>query len=104
MQNRIATCSCQIPKQNSFEIIKRVIEVFEGIDYVQNVPEDFFGPVGKGVGIFKFLSFDPIRGELCLNEAEPDCWFLLIAGTQFHLGRCDCRGEILTDLLSHGGR
>jgi hypothetical protein len=68
-----------------------------------NVQEDLFGNVGKGVGK-KFLSSDPSCGELRLDEAEHDHWFLLTVGTQFNLGRCDWPNEILTDPLSHGGR
>jgi hypothetical protein len=56
---------------------------------IQNAPEDLFGQFGKGAGIFKLLSSDPSSGELCLDEAQPDDWFLLNVGTQFQLGRCD---------------
>jgi hypothetical protein len=96
----------QLPQQKSVEIIRRVIGVIAAIDCVQNVLEDSFGQVGKGVGIFKFLNSDPSRSGFRLNEAKPDCLFLLIvsAGKQFPLGRCNCHGEILTDLSSHEGR
>jgi hypothetical protein len=39
---------------------------------------------------------------LCLDEAEPDCWFFLIVGAQFNLEKCECCGKFLTDLLSYG--
>jgi hypothetical protein len=94
----------KLPQQNSFEIIRRVIGFLAGIDCIQNVPEDLFGQVGMGVGIFKLLRSDPNHGGFCLDVAEPDRWFLLIVRIQFHLGRCDCRGEFMTDLWSHGGR
>jgi hypothetical protein len=58
------------------------------------------GYVGVGEAA-KLLRSDPSHGELCLDEAEPDRWFCLIVGRQFHLGSCSCRGGFLTDLLIH---
>jgi hypothetical protein len=37
---------------------------------------------------------DTHRGELSLDEAEPDVWFLLIVGTKFHLRSCIRRNRL----------
>jgi hypothetical protein len=87
-----------------FEIIKGVIGLVAGIDFIQNVLEHLFGQVGKGFGIFKLLSSESSHCELCLKEVERDCWLLLVAGTKFQMGSYDCRYEFLTDLLSPRGR
>jgi hypothetical protein len=68
------------------------------------------GQVCKGVDIFKLLRLDPSRNELCHDEAETDWRFSnQITGSSSgwgtnHLGRCECCGEFLTDLLSHKDR
>jgi hypothetical protein len=60
----------KLPQQNSFEIIKRVIGVVAGINCVQNFLKNLFGQVGKGFGVFQFLSLDPSCGVLRLDEAN----------------------------------
>jgi hypothetical protein len=44
------------------------------------------------------FAIDTRRGELCLDEVEPDSWFLLIIGTEFDLSCC-CRPDGLTQPL-----
>ncbi len=51
------------------------------------------GQAGQSIGILEFWRFDARRGELRLDEAEPDGWFLLIVGEKLDLrGRCCCDG------------
>jgi hypothetical protein len=47
--------------------------------------------LAKSIGVFELLRFDTSHGELRLDEAEPDRWFLFIIGTQLDL--CLCHGK-----------
>ncbi len=82
----------------------REIGLVAGIEGIQNISQDLFGQVGKGLAMFNLLRSDPSRDELCLIEAEPEFWCFLITGAHFPLGRCDCRGKFLTDLAIHQSR
>jgi hypothetical protein len=53
-----------------------------------------------GVRILELLGPNACCGKLCLDEAELDCWLLLIIGTQLDQGCCH-RSE-LTYLVRHG--
>jgi hypothetical protein len=84
----------KLPEQYSLEIIKRVIGLVAGIEGIQNISQNLFGQVGKGLPMFNFLRSDPSLGDLCLNKAEPEFWYFLIIGAQFHFSQfptsCRC--------------
>jgi hypothetical protein len=64
-QSKTATCFCQMPQQNSFEVIRRLIRFIAIIDLVQNVPKDLLGQVGN---VLELLLFDTRCCELRLDE------------------------------------
>jgi hypothetical protein len=46
------------PHQNSFEVIKQLIQFIAHIDRVPNVSKDLLWEVGRSIGVFEFLRFD----------------------------------------------
>ncbi len=99
IRNKTATCSYQTVQAKFFQEIKRLIWVVADVNGIQNVPKDLLGQVGKRIGVFKLLWFDPCRCKLGLDEAEPDVRFFLIVGAKFDLRSCCCSdrgGQIVT--------
>ncbi len=53
-------------------------------------PKDLLGQAGQSIDIPELLLFDACRGELRINEVEPDGWFLLMVGTKLDLFTVHC--------------
>ncbi len=104
---RLPLALSKLSKQSIFQKVERLGRVVTDIQSIQNVPKDLLGQAGKGVGIFKFLSFDSCCCKLGLNEAEPNVRFLLILGTKFKLISCCCSdmgGQIVTRHIGKFGK
>ncbi len=89
----------KLPKQSMFQKIKWPGRVVADIKSIQNVLKDLLEKAGKSIGILEFLSFDPRRCKLGLDEVEPNVRFLLIVGTKLDLSTCCCSdrgGQIIT--------
>jgi hypothetical protein len=54
----------ELPKQNLFQKIKRLIQFIADINYVQNVLKDLLGQTGQNIGIPELLRFYAFHGEL----------------------------------------
>jgi hypothetical protein len=100
---RLPFALSKLSKQNIFQMIKRLIRIVVDINCVKNVPKDLLGQAGEGIGVLEFLRSDTCRGELCLDEAEPDVWLLLIVGKKFHLSCCSRRDRLKQIVLRHVG-
>jgi hypothetical protein len=91
----------ELPKQNFFQMITRVIWFVADIHCVQDVSKDLLGQAGQSIGLPEFLWFGACLGELCLDEAKPDGRFLLIVGVKLDLrGRC-CRDGLIIVSFCH---
>jgi hypothetical protein len=84
----------ELPKQNFFEKIKRLIRFIVDFNCVQNVPKDLLGQTGQSIGEPEFLCFGARCGEL-------DGWFLLIVGAKLDLRGGCCRDGLIIVRLTH---
>jgi hypothetical protein len=94
---RLPFALAKLTQQDHFDVLKAV-EVVVSINCVEDILQDQLGQLGKRVCIFEFLGPHACHGKLHLDEA--DCWFHLIIGAQFDLGR-GRYGEP-TNLVRHG--
>jgi hypothetical protein len=97
---RLPFALAKLTQQDDFEMFKRLLRVVVSINCGEDILQDQLGQLGKRVCIFEFLGPYACHGELHLDEAETDCWFLLIIGAQFDRGRG--RHSEVTNLVKHG--